>query len=141
MSVFDHPEFDQHESVHYVHDAATGLQAIICIHSTALGPAAGGCRHWQYASDDMALEVINVALAKGIRVPEELSVIGFDDNPIAATARVPLTTIRQPLADMGRRGMELLIQQVQGKGTSPKKVLLPTELVERSSCRQTWLER
>ena len=44
MGVFDHPEFDQHESLHYVQDPDTGLQAIIAIHSTALGPAAGGCR-------------------------------------------------------------------------------------------------
>ena len=92
------------------------------------------------ASDDMALEVINVALAKRVRVPEELSVVGFDDNPIAAQARVPLTTVRQPLDDMGRMGMDLLIQQIRGKKKSPTKLLLPTVLVERQSCRQTWLE-
>ncbi len=55
MPVFDHPEFDQHESMHFVQDVETGLQAIIAIHSTALGPAAGGCRRWQYASDLDAL--------------------------------------------------------------------------------------
>jgi len=55
MSVFEHPEFDQHEVVHFVHDAHTGLQAIVAIHSTALGPAAGGCRYWQYANSDAAL--------------------------------------------------------------------------------------
>lgn len=55
MGVFDHPEFDQHESVHYFHDAGSGLQAVIAIHSTALGPAAGGCRRWQYVSDAEAL--------------------------------------------------------------------------------------
>ena len=55
MSVFDHPEFDHHESVHYVHDAASGLKAIIAIHSTALGPAAGGCRRWQYLNDEAAV--------------------------------------------------------------------------------------
>ena len=55
MAVFDHPEFDQHESVQYVHDTATGLRAIIVIHSTVLGPSAGGCRRWQYTDDDAAL--------------------------------------------------------------------------------------
>jgi leucine dehydrogenase len=55
MSVFDHPEFDQHESLHFVQHPKSGLKAIIAIHSTALGPAAGGCRRWQYASDDDAL--------------------------------------------------------------------------------------
>ncbi len=65
MSVFDHPEFDQHESVHYVHDANTGLRAIICIHSTSLGPAAGGCRHWQYSSDETALTDV-LRLSRGM---------------------------------------------------------------------------
>ena len=92
-------------------------------------------------SDEMALEAINVMLAKGVRVPEELSVVGFDDNPVAAHARIPLTTVRQPLDEMGRRGVELLLQQVSGKRQTPAKLLLPTELVERQSCRQTWLER
>ena len=55
MPVFDHPEFDQHESLHFVQDPATGLKAIIAIHSTALGPAAGGCRRWQYPSDRHAV--------------------------------------------------------------------------------------
>lgn len=55
MPVFDHPEFDQHESLHFVQDPETGLKAIIAIHSTALGPAAGGCRRWQYATDDDAV--------------------------------------------------------------------------------------
>jgi len=92
-------------------------------------------------SDEMAVEAINIALAKGVRVPEELSVVGFDDNPIAEHGRVPLTTVRQPLSDMGRQGLELLIQQAKGKRSSPTKLLMPTELVERQSCRQTWLER
>jgi DNA-binding LacI/PurR family transcriptional regulator len=92
-------------------------------------------------SDEMALEAINVALAKGVRVPDELSVVGFDDNPIAANARIPLTTVRQPLSEMGRLGFEVLTQAMNGKKDSPTKLLLPTELVERQSCRQTWLER
>lgn len=93
------------------------------------------------ASDDMALETINVALGKNFRVPEELSIVGFDDNPSAAHGRVPLTTVRQPLDEMGRKGLEVLLQQVGGKKKSPTKLLLPTELIERQSCRQTWLER
>lgn len=55
MTVFDHAEFDEHELLHFVNDASTGLRAIIAIHSTALGPAAGGCRRWQYASPEHAL--------------------------------------------------------------------------------------
>lgn len=55
MGVFDHAEFDSHESLHFINDASTGLRAIIAIHSTALGPAAGGCRRWTYAADADAL--------------------------------------------------------------------------------------
>ena len=93
------------------------------------------------ASDDMAMETLNVAMAKGIRVPEELSVVGFDDGPVASHGRVPLTTVRQPLAEMGRTGLEVLIRQMDGKRQTPTKLQLPTELIERASCRQTWLER
>ncbi len=55
MGVFDHPEFDGHESLHFINDAPSGLRAIIAVHSTALGPAAGGSRRWSYASDADAL--------------------------------------------------------------------------------------
>lgn len=53
--MFDHPSFDQHERVLFAHDARTGLQAIIAVHSTALGPAAGGSRFWRYQSSHDAL--------------------------------------------------------------------------------------
>ena len=46
--MFDHPSFDAHEGVHLFHDAQSGLNCIIAVHSTHLGPAAGGCRMWQY---------------------------------------------------------------------------------------------
>jgi leucine dehydrogenase len=50
MSIFDHPDFDNHENITFLRDRMTGLSAIIAVHSTALGPAAGGTRFWQYAS-------------------------------------------------------------------------------------------
>lgn len=53
--MFDHPSFDAHEGVHAFHDADSGLKCIIAVHSTALGPAAGGCRMWKYASGDAML--------------------------------------------------------------------------------------
>ena len=55
MGIFNHPEFDHHDSIHFFEEPASGLKAIIAIHSTALGPAAGGCRRWTYAGDDAAL--------------------------------------------------------------------------------------
>lgn len=51
MTFFEHAENRGHESVHYFQDTATGLRAIIAIHSTALGPSAGGVRRWEYASE------------------------------------------------------------------------------------------
>ena len=93
------------------------------------------------ASDEMALEAINVITANRLRVPEDLSIVGFDDNPVAEHGRVPLTTVRQPLSDMGRLGLETLLQQVRHSKSTPTKLLLPTELIERKTCRQTWLER
>ena len=50
VAVFDLVDFDNHEQVVYCSDKASGLKAIIAVHSTALGPAAGGCRFWDYAS-------------------------------------------------------------------------------------------
>ena len=55
MSVYDKPDFDGHECVQFITDRASGLKAIIAIHSTALGPAAGGCRAWQYLSQEAAV--------------------------------------------------------------------------------------
>ncbi len=55
MTLFDSPAFEGHEAVHAFHDEATGLRTIIAVHSTARGPAAGGCRMWPYASSDEAL--------------------------------------------------------------------------------------
>ena len=92
------------------------------------------------ASDEMAVAVIEVALELGLRVPEDLSVVGFDDSPIAAFAKVPLTTVWQPLSQIGELSVEVLNKLLQGKQRHPLKTLLGTKLVERQSCRQTWLE-
>ena len=56
MTLFDSPAFEAHEGVHAFSDPASGLKAIIAVHSTARGPAAGGCRMWPYASAEAALE-------------------------------------------------------------------------------------
>jgi leucine dehydrogenase len=65
MSVLTHPDFDGHERIVFAHDAATGLRAIIAVHSTRLGPAAGGCRMWPYASDAEALADV-LRLSRGM---------------------------------------------------------------------------
>jgi leucine dehydrogenase len=55
MSVFDHPSFDDHEKVLFADDPATGLRAILAVHSTVRGPAVGGCRMWAYEDSHAAL--------------------------------------------------------------------------------------
>ncbi|MFN3858585.1 MAG: Leu/Phe/Val dehydrogenase [Caulobacter sp.] len=55
MTLFDNSAFENHEGVHAFHDEATGLKTIIAVHSTTLGPAAGGCRMWPYESAEAAL--------------------------------------------------------------------------------------
>ena len=65
VAVFDLVDFDNHEQVVYCSDDASGLKAIIAVHSTALGPAAGGCRFWDYASDEAALKDV-LRLSKGM---------------------------------------------------------------------------
>jgi len=65
MSVFSHPEYDQHEQVAFHHDVETGLKAVIAVHSTRLGCGLGGCRMWPYASDAEALNDV-LRLSKGM---------------------------------------------------------------------------
>ena len=63
--MFDHPSFDAHEGVHLVSDEATGLKAIIAVHSTHLGPAAGGCRMWDYKTGEAMLRDV-LRLSQGM---------------------------------------------------------------------------
>lgn len=86
------------------------------------------------ASDVMAMEAMDVAKERGLRIPEDLSIVGFDDNPIANYATVPLTTVWQPIAEMGRQAVEMLNQVIDGKKREPVKVLLNTKLIKRKSC-------
>jgi len=76
MAAFDNPAFDDHERVIFCSDKATGLKAIIAIHSTALGPAAGGCRLWEYASDDAALTDV-LRLSQGMSYKNALAGLRF----------------------------------------------------------------
>lgn len=76
MSVFNNVAFDDHERVVFCRDAATGLNAIIAIHSTALGPAAGGARQWTYASDDDALHDV-LRLSQGMSYKNAMAGLKF----------------------------------------------------------------
>jgi len=88
MQIFDTREFDGHELVVFGHDARTGLRAIIAIHSTTLGPAAGGCRMWPYATTaDAVADVLR--LSRGMSYKNALAGLPFGGGKavIIATAR------------------------------------------------------
>lgn len=86
------------------------------------------------ASDEMALEAIAVALEKGLRVPQDISIIGYDDNPAALYGPVALTTVRQPLFQMAEDAVRYLHSAIAGKKTAPVKTVLTPQLVIRESC-------
>jgi LacI family transcriptional regulator len=86
------------------------------------------------ANDVSALEVVRVAKSLKLRVPEDLSVIGFDNVPDAALSDPPLTTIDQFVQRMGSRAVEVLIGLIDDPTREPEQVVLGTELVIRSSC-------
>jgi DNA-binding LacI/PurR family transcriptional regulator len=82
-------------------------------------------------SDQLALGVLRYASENGLELPKHLSLVGFDDAPLAAQTTPTLTTVRQPYVEKGRLAGQLLIAQL--KGESVKSVVLPTELMVRGS--------
>lgn len=79
------------------------------------------------SSDDMAAGVLGVAHKRGLRVPDQLSIAGFDDTDLARLVWPPLTTIRQPIRDMAKRAADLLFSGAE------ERVVLPADLIERGS--------
>jgi LacI family transcriptional regulator len=90
-----------------------------------------------FASNDrMAIGAMRALKRKGLRVPEDIEVIGFDDIELSALVDPPLTTIAQPAAEMGRRSAELLLQLTEGKNSIDRVILLAPKLVVRETTRR-----
>jgi len=87
------------------------------------------------ANDLSAIRTMEVARSLGLGVPDDLSVIGFDNIPESALTTPPLTTINQPIQQMGFVAMKLLIDLIDGTEVRDPHRRLPTELVRRGSCR------
>jgi DNA-binding LacI/PurR family transcriptional regulator len=85
------------------------------------------------ASDLMAAGAIQVLREGGRRIPEQVAVVGFDDSSIATTTEPPLTSVRQPIEEMGREMVRLLLEHASHPGSAPRKVILGTQLVSRRS--------
>jgi LacI family transcriptional regulator len=84
-------------------------------------------------NDEIALGVVETARTRGLRVPEELSVVGFDDTLLARVASPPLTTVRQPLREMGGVALRTALRLADGEKLDSHHVELATELVVRDS--------
>jgi DNA-binding LacI/PurR family transcriptional regulator len=92
------------------------------------------------ANDSMALGVLRAFHEAGVRVPEDVSVVGFDDIPEAAYMTPPLTTVRQPFREVGRRSIQTLLAQIDGSAggdggpsDSGASTAIPPHLVVRQS--------
>ena len=85
------------------------------------------------ASDKMAIGAMKALEKHGLRVPYDVSVVGFDNISEASFTTSPLTTVRQPLEAMGWRAVELLLAQIRGEEVAAREVL-PSILVRRQSC-------
>lgn len=99
----------------------------------AAGAALAGATAVFCANDQMALGLLRAFAEAGRDVPEDVSVIGFDDVPDAANYRPPLTTIRQDFTALAHRAVELLVSEIEGDQAAPGAVIVPTVLIERAS--------
>ncbi len=84
-------------------------------------------------SDQQAFGVYEAARQRGLRIPEDLSVVGFDELPVSRWASPPLTTVRQPLAEMGNEAAQMLGELISGMPLRTNRVELSTELIIRES--------
>ena len=88
-----------------------------------------------FASNDVsAFGVMEAVWEQGLRIPDDVSVVGFDDIPQAAHVHPPLTTVRQPLEEMGRTATRMLLEYIKDPQRPIERVELPTELVIRETC-------
>lgn len=95
---------------------ALGLTAIICAH------------------DSIAEILYRVAAERGVCIPDDLSVVGFDDLPLAASMEPPLTTVRQPLRSIGASAARILLDYIESDTSEPVERLFDVALVPRGSC-------
>ncbi len=88
-------------------------------------------------NDRIASIIMKYALEMGLRIPEDLRVVGFDDEPFGAYLPVPLTTMRQPATALGAEAIRTLLSRAKRPDMPPREVMLTAELVVRKSCGST----
>ena len=117
----------QHVKVLNCSEVSDDFQKIIKQTLVKIKPSAFFC-----TSDPVAMQILSVALSLGIKVPQELSVIGFAGLSYTAFSAPTLTTVRQPFREMGSEAMQILLSEINYK-TEIKKIKLPVELIIRNS--------
>jgi LacI family transcriptional regulator len=112
--------------------AAGGARVIDRI--LARGSAARLPRAIACANDQTALGVVYALMQHGLDVPGDVAVTGFDDIPVARHLRPQLTTVRQPIQELGATAFEVLYSMINDAGHAPRNIILPTRLIPRESC-------
>ena len=126
------PELVRHGSFHH-HGGHEAALALLALPEPPTAIFAG--------SDEQAFGVVEAARVTGRRVPQDLSVVGFDDLPVSRWFSPPLTTVRQPLVEMGRTAAAMLAEMIEERHPHGRQVELATELVVRSSTAAPPTER
>jgi leucine dehydrogenase len=116
MEVFNMREFDGHELVLFGHDAPTGLRAIIAIHSTVLGPAAGGCRMWPYATTTEAVADV-LRLSRGMSYKNAMAGLPFGGGKAVIIGDARAAKTPELLAAFGR-----LVDSLRGRYVTAEDV-------------------
>lgn len=83
--------------------------------------------------DRIAMSVLEATAQLGLRVPDDMAIVGFDDDPLAQQLRVPLTTIAQPRQQMGRAAAATVVDRIEGRRVETARIVFPTRLVVRQS--------
>ena len=132
MSVvtMENPRRVPHELYRGVHTAADGYDVVPRLLADAAGARLGVCA----CNDLVAMGVIEGLLDHGIRVPDRICVCGYDDIAFAGKFRVPLTTVAQPMRQMGDLAANELFRLIREPQSPPRQLVLPPRLVVRESC-------
>jgi LacI family transcriptional regulator len=118
-----------HEPIRVGQDQKDGLLAANLLLDRASPPRALVC-----TNDETALGAYSAATTRGVRIPEQLAITGWDDITMASLLTPPLTTVRQPMRELGTKTAQLLLARINRELDGPADVVLPTETLIRASC-------
>ncbi|WP_393060258.1 LacI family DNA-binding transcriptional regulator [Streptomyces sp. LN549] len=87
-----------------------------------------------FANDQMAVGALRALARRGVRVPQDMAVTGFDGIPLGRIVQPALTTVRQPIRRLGEQAVELLVERLNNSGREPVSLTLPVSVIRRTSC-------